>query len=434
MDEVTRRYYVRRVAEICWNLAEWTNDAICGVDRQQLLEVYLSKGNSPDRLDGQQLLQNCRQMSMDISSFVFYHYDLGPGNILVDPVKRSIGTIDWELAGYVPREWVKTKFNLSAGMDFPTGEESGRSDWRRLVARQLAELGFTDAIDAWLEFRSDLPTEVLLQILKTCTDLSALYSFINTSTRLASVFDNHAAEIVETVLRSVVPGPVRRVMRMVVYIRTGGRFDDQRWEHEDIISMTPAAPLPTDGYISAGGFRARRWEDMIIGTAAAAAEEPPPPPALLLRKFLYLAHKIHVQFFFELKVGRLKGRLKSWSAQDLSALECASIVNFFQAWAREQAMAAVEFINDEIRAAAATARASDIIPHGRVVAGSSSGTVPGRPSSSSIWNLFLGADQDDRLGPLAADQEFWDFPEVESYFSEVERAAHARGGGAGHGR
>lgn len=154
MDETTRQYHVYRVAEICRKLAEWTGDAICGVDGQQLLEVYLSKGESTDRLAPRQLLQNCLQMSMDISSFVFYHCDLGPDNILVDPAKGSIGIIDWELAGYVPREWVKTKFNLSPGLDFPTGEESRRSDWRRLVARQLAEIGFTDAIDAWLEFRS----------------------------------------------------------------------------------------------------------------------------------------------------------------------------------------------------------------------------------------------------------------------------------------
>lgn len=60
-------------------------------------------------------------MCMDVSSFLFYHCDLGPGNILADPAKSSIGTADWELAGYVPREWIKTKFNLSSGMDLPVG-------------------------------------------------------------------------------------------------------------------------------------------------------------------------------------------------------------------------------------------------------------------------------------------------------------------------
>lgn len=154
MDEAMRQRYVRRVADICVKLAEWKGNAICGVDGQQLLEVYLSKGNSTDKLDPGQLRENCRQMSMNISSLVFCHLDLGPGNVIVNPDKNSIGIIDWELAGYVPREWVKTKFNVSSGMDFPAGDASERSDWRRLVARRLAEIGFIDAIDAWLSFRN----------------------------------------------------------------------------------------------------------------------------------------------------------------------------------------------------------------------------------------------------------------------------------------
>jgi hypothetical protein len=154
MDEAMRQRYVWRVADICVKLAEWKGNAICGVDGQQLLEVYLSKGDSIDMLDPKQLRKNCLQMSMDVSSLVFCHLDLGPGNVIVDPAQDSIGIIDWELAGYVPREWVKTKFNLSSGMDFPTADASERSDWRRLVASRLAEIGFTDAIDGWLSFRS----------------------------------------------------------------------------------------------------------------------------------------------------------------------------------------------------------------------------------------------------------------------------------------
>lgn len=48
---------------------------------------------------------------MDISKLVFYHYDLGPTDLLVNPSTGSLGIIDWELAGYVPIEWVKTKFD-----------------------------------------------------------------------------------------------------------------------------------------------------------------------------------------------------------------------------------------------------------------------------------------------------------------------------------
>ncbi|KAB5513461.1 kinase-like domain-containing protein [Coniochaeta sp. 2T2.1] len=116
MDEAMRQRYVRRVADICAKLAEWKGNAICGVDGQQLLEVYLSEGDSADMLDPDQLRKNCLQMSMDVSSLVFCHLDLGPGNVIVDPAKDSIGIIDWELAGYVPREWVKTKFTSRSGL------------------------------------------------------------------------------------------------------------------------------------------------------------------------------------------------------------------------------------------------------------------------------------------------------------------------------
>ena len=61
-----------------------------------------------------------------------------------------------------------------------------------------------------------LPTEILLQILKNCPDLSALCSLIDTSRRLSSIFDNHATDIFESVFKAVIPSPVRRVMRMVI--------------------------------------------------------------------------------------------------------------------------------------------------------------------------------------------------------------------------
>jgi hypothetical protein len=72
---------------------------------------------------------------------------------LFDPDKRSIGIIDWELAGYVPEEWIKTKFNLSSGMNFPDGKAAEPWEWRRLGAHRLEEIRSTNAIDNWVRFR-----------------------------------------------------------------------------------------------------------------------------------------------------------------------------------------------------------------------------------------------------------------------------------------
>ncbi|KAK3291156.1 kinase-like domain-containing protein [Chaetomium fimeti] len=152
MDEELRQYYVHRVAELCERMSAWEGEAISGVDGGQLTELYLRKGKT---LDPDIIRDNCVGIGMDVSSLVFYHCDLGPGNILVGPDEdRGIGIIDWEVAGYVPREWIRTKFHLSSGMDFPTVEDAQKSDWRRLVSRKLAAMGFKEVIDGWLAFPS----------------------------------------------------------------------------------------------------------------------------------------------------------------------------------------------------------------------------------------------------------------------------------------
>lgn len=89
---------------------------------------------------------------MDCSSFVFYHCDLGPGNILIGP-QGSIGIIDWETAGFVPREWIRTKFRISGGMDLPLADETARTDWRRRVSEKLESLGFQDVAGGWQSWR-----------------------------------------------------------------------------------------------------------------------------------------------------------------------------------------------------------------------------------------------------------------------------------------
>ncbi|KAJ5183384.1 hypothetical protein N7492_001000 [Penicillium capsulatum] len=151
MDETLRQYYIGKVAYVCNYLAAWKSDIISGVDGHQLFERYLVKGSSKiaNTLSPQQLLKNCTEMSMDVSTFVFYHCDLGPTNLLVNPSTGSLGIIDWELAGYVPIEWIRTKSRLSAGMDFNYGDENSKKDWRRGVGQHLEKMGYRDIVDAW---------------------------------------------------------------------------------------------------------------------------------------------------------------------------------------------------------------------------------------------------------------------------------------------
>lgn len=150
MEEPLRRECVRRIAEICKDLATWKGTAICGVDGKYLTEHYLTRTGAAAKFDSDTLLKNCKASGMDCSSFVFYHCDLGPGNILLDKSDMSIAIIDWEIAGYVPKEWICTKFRCSSGHNLPQRAGCETFDWRVRVGRVLEKLEFYDVADEWL--------------------------------------------------------------------------------------------------------------------------------------------------------------------------------------------------------------------------------------------------------------------------------------------
>lgn len=153
MDEAAREDLVRRVSEICQDLAaRWTGDRISGVDGGWLSDLYLTR-RGDHNLDPSYLLKVCsEQLGMDCSSFVFYHCDLGATNILVNPESRTIGIIDWETAGFVPRQWIRTKFRVSSGLDLPSDDLDKRVAWRRSVSRRLEEMGFSDVVERLVEW------------------------------------------------------------------------------------------------------------------------------------------------------------------------------------------------------------------------------------------------------------------------------------------
>lgn len=154
LDEATKKHYVSQVVSSCKELAAWQGDSISGVDGRYLSDEFLTQIGLLD-FSPQKLLSNCQALEMDCSTFFFYHCDLGPGNIIVDPENGSMGIIDWETAGFVPKEWVRTKFCISGGMDLPYDEHELRTDWRRRVQRQLQEEGFREIADKWLTWHNN---------------------------------------------------------------------------------------------------------------------------------------------------------------------------------------------------------------------------------------------------------------------------------------
>ena len=150
MEEEMKQYYVSRVENICKELAVWKADSISGVDGQYLSDGFLTRKGLPKDFSPRNLPINCKDLGMDCSTFIFYHCDLGPGNIIVNPTEGLIGIIDWETAGFVPKEWIRTTFRISGGMDLPGGDQESRVDWRRRVNRELEREGFPDIVEQWM--------------------------------------------------------------------------------------------------------------------------------------------------------------------------------------------------------------------------------------------------------------------------------------------
>lgn len=153
LSEIWRHYQVKAVVSACLEMAKWTSPRLGGVDSQNIAEYYLRwKGSS--EFDTAQLQARCEAIGMDCSNFYFYYTNLGPGNIIVEdePSTGQIGIIDYEIAGYLPIGWVRTKFRISSGLDIPGVEDfEEKTRWRSEVYAALGTLGFKDHTDGWTE-------------------------------------------------------------------------------------------------------------------------------------------------------------------------------------------------------------------------------------------------------------------------------------------
>uniref|UniRef100_A0A1Y1MTU9 Aminoglycoside phosphotransferase domain-containing protein n=1 Tax=Photinus pyralis TaxID=7054 RepID=A0A1Y1MTU9_PHOPY len=146
LDESKREHYAERIVDICQELAVPSEkSSISGVDGNALSERYLC-GRKVD-CSPQNLRKSSLELGMDCSSLVFYHCDLGPSNVLIDLANDSIGIIDWETAGFVPVEWIRTKFRISSGMNLSSGDEL---DWRRRVMLHMGQMGFIDVVERFI--------------------------------------------------------------------------------------------------------------------------------------------------------------------------------------------------------------------------------------------------------------------------------------------
>ncbi|KAJ0147052.1 40S ribosomal protein S16 [Fusarium oxysporum f. sp. albedinis] len=95
------------IAGICQELAMWCADSVCGVDGKPLSDLCLRRRGI-------------------CSKFLFCHCDLYSVNIIVNTPDSSLGLIDWETADFLIREWIRTKFRVSGGLDLPGYDHDSR--------------------------------------------------------------------------------------------------------------------------------------------------------------------------------------------------------------------------------------------------------------------------------------------------------------------
>ncbi|KAF2962861.1 hypothetical protein GQX73_g10711 [Xylaria multiplex] len=157
LDDEEKQNYVNRIVDVCKELSVWRSRAITGIDGAHFSERWLDPCRDQYDFRPEALQRNCSELGMKCSTFMLYHSDLAPSNIIVHPGhKGAIGIIDWETVGYVPLEWVRTKFGVSWGLDFEwpdvDSDDPVLAEWRNRVAHQLGEEGFPEVMEAWRQW------------------------------------------------------------------------------------------------------------------------------------------------------------------------------------------------------------------------------------------------------------------------------------------
>ncbi|KAJ8109196.1 hypothetical protein OPT61_g7639 [Boeremia exigua] len=76
-------------------------------------------------------------------------------NIIVEdePTTGEIRIIDFKIAGYLPRGWIRTKFRLSTGMNLSASASNHPTWWRAEVQKALGAHRFEDYTDALMQWR-----------------------------------------------------------------------------------------------------------------------------------------------------------------------------------------------------------------------------------------------------------------------------------------
>ncbi len=145
MDEREKEYVVTRVSEICLELTAFRSDVLTEVDYN-----WMDPHKEQRDFGVQSLQKHCEELGMDCTTFVLSHNDLGPTNVIVRGDR--IAVLDWELAGYSPMAWVRTKFAVCGVLHVERAGNAGIEidcEYRIRVEQKLADMGFPEVTEAY---------------------------------------------------------------------------------------------------------------------------------------------------------------------------------------------------------------------------------------------------------------------------------------------
>ena len=132
-------------------MSEWKGPRLGGINGQHVSEDDLRLRGS----DFSSVQTRCEAIGMDCRSFVFYHTDLGPTNIDVkdEPKVGNVGIIDFETAGYLPWDWIRTKFPVSSGIGLCAQTSDPPTLWRSEMAKALGTNRLNGFREDFMEWR-----------------------------------------------------------------------------------------------------------------------------------------------------------------------------------------------------------------------------------------------------------------------------------------
>jgi hypothetical protein len=143
MSEEDKEFCVAATTKICKDLARWHDNTIGSVDGRPLHDLLILADPEHSKLSCGAFRDRYVCLGMDCSTLVFYHCDLNPRNIIWDAAAKSVGIIDWEAAGFVSKEWIRTVVGKPGSMMLEHDDaEVDQLEWARRFDESLEVEGF----------------------------------------------------------------------------------------------------------------------------------------------------------------------------------------------------------------------------------------------------------------------------------------------------